>query len=76
MIMDKAENEQNRRWLAAWRSASEVLDRLRIEAIRQSDTATAIEQLSDAFESARHHSPPATTSGLVEQQRLFSRCRS
>ena len=76
MGMDKAESEHNRQWVASWRSASDVLERLRTEAIRQSDTAAAIELLSDAFESARLHNPPATTSGLIEQQRLFSRWRS
>ncbi len=74
--MDKAEDERNRRWVAGWQSAAEVLERLRREAIRVADTAAAIEQLSDAFESARLHYPPADTSGLVEQQRLFSRWRA
>ena len=75
MIVNKAENEQNHRWLAGWQTAAEALERLRTETIRRSDTATAIEQLSDAFESALLHYPPAVTSGLVEQQRLFVRCR-
>ena len=52
-----------------------MLERLRNEAIRNTDTAAAIEQLSDAFESARLHWIPPTTSGLVEQQRLFARLR-
>ena len=52
-----------------------MLERLRDKAIRNSDTAKAIEQLSDAFESARRHYRPATTSGLVEQQRLFAKLR-
>jgi hypothetical protein len=73
--MDKPQSELDHSALLGWRSAAEVLERLRIEAIRRSDTASAIEQLSDAFESARlHYSSPAT-SGLVEQQRLFSRWR-
>ena len=50
-------------------------EQLRAQVSRNSDTAKAIEQLSDAFESARRHCPPATTSGLVEQQRLFARLR-
>jgi hypothetical protein len=74
--MDKAKNKGNDRELPAWHSAAETLERLRADAIRCSNTAEAIEQLSDAFESARLHYPPAATSGLVEQQRLFSRWRS
>lgn len=71
--MLKEENNYLRRWVAGWQSAGPVLERLRAEAIRGSDTAAAIELLSDAFESALRHCPPAATSGLVEQQRLFAR---
>ena len=73
--MDKPEKEDIRRWLAGWQTAGPVLERLRAEAIRNSNTTAAIEQLSDAFESALHLYPPAATSGLVEQQRIFARLR-
>jgi len=73
--MNKSEKENIRRWLAGWQTAGPVLEKLRAEAIRNSDTAAAIEQLSDAFESALLHYPPAATSGLVEQQRIFARLR-
>ena len=75
MAMDELEEQRVRQWLRNWEAAVPVLEELRAEAIRNSDTAAAIEQLSDAFESARRHYPPATTSGLVEQQRLFARLR-
>jgi len=71
--MNESEKDDIRRWLAGWQTAGPMLERLRAEAIRNSDTAAAIEQLSDAFESALRHYPPATTSGLVEQQRIFAR---
>jgi len=67
------ENDYFQRWVAGWQSAGPVLERLRAEAIRHSDTTAAIELLSDAFESALRRCPPASTSGLVEQQRLFAR---
>jgi len=73
--MNESEKENIRRWLAGWQTAGPILERLRVEAIRNSDTAAAIEQLSDAFESALHQYPPAATSGLVEQQRIFARLR-
>jgi hypothetical protein len=73
--MDELERQRVRQWIRNWEAAVPVLERLREEAIRNSDTATAIEQLSDAFESARRHWRPPTTSGLVEQQRLFARLR-
>jgi len=75
MIMTEQENEPLRQWVAGCQSAGPVLERLRAEAIRRSDTAAAIELLSDAFESALRHCPPAATSGLVEEQRLFARWR-
>jgi len=71
--MNESEKDDIRRWLAGWQTAGPMLERLRAEAIRNSDTAAVIEQLSDAFESALRHYPPATTSGLVEQQRIFAR---
>jgi hypothetical protein len=74
--MDKLEEKRVRQWVRNWEAAAPVLEQLRNEAIRNSDTAAAIEQLSDAFESARRHWTPPPTSGLVEQQRLFARLRS
>lgn len=63
------------RWIENWRATGPVLESLRAEEIRNSDTAAAIEQLSDAFESARREWSAPATSGLVEQQRLFARLR-
>ncbi len=73
--MDESEKERVRQWVRNWEAVAPVLEELRTEAIRHSDTAAAIEQLSDAFESARRHWSPPATSGLVEQQRLFARLR-
>ena len=71
--MDEQEEQRVRQWIQNWQEGAPVLERLRNEAIRQSNTAAAIEQLSDAFESARRHWTPPATSGLVEQQRLLAR---
>lgn len=73
--MNKRDDEHVHKWIAGWQNAAPILDKLRIEAIRNSNTASSIEQLSDAFESALRHYKPSNTSGLVEQQRLFARCR-
>jgi hypothetical protein len=73
--MSKRSDERMRQWLAGWQAAGPVLDRLRTEAIRQANTAESIELLSDAFESTLFHRLPSSTSGLVEQQRLFARWR-
>ena len=73
--MNETDKDSVRRWVACWRAAAPILEKLRKDAIRNCDTAQAIEQLSDAFESALLHYPPKNTSGLVEQQLLFARCR-
>jgi hypothetical protein len=73
--MDKSQEQRIRQWVENWAQTGPLLEQLRAEEIRNSDTAAAIEQLSDAFESARCQWKPPTTSGLVEQQRLFARLR-
>jgi hypothetical protein len=73
--MDEMEKQRVRQWIRNWQAVAPILAQLRDEAIRNSDTAAAIEQLSDAFESARRHWSPPPTSGLVEQQRWFARLR-
>ncbi len=75
VAVDELEKERVRQWIRNWEAVAPVLERLRDEAIRNTDTAKAIEQLSDAFESARLHWTPPATSGLVEQQRLFAKLR-
>jgi hypothetical protein len=67
--------DELQRWCANWQEVGPVLEELRAQSIRESDTAVVIEQLSDAFESARRHWLAPTTSGLVEQQRWFARWR-
>mgnify|MGYP001039081314 CR=1 FL=1 len=74
--MTEMEEQRIRQWTRTWAEAAPMLESLRRQAIRNADTAIAIEQLSDAFESARRQWQPPATSGLVEQQRLFARLRS
>ena len=74
--MDEIEEQRLRQWVRNWQEAGPILKRLRDEEIRNTDTAAAIEALSDAFESARLDWVPPKTSGLVEQQRLFAKLRS
>ncbi|HON91180.1 MAG TPA: hypothetical protein PLT20_10845 [Sedimentisphaerales bacterium] len=59
--MDKAQEQFIRRWVENWRQAGPQLERLRAEEIRNRDTTAAIEQLSDAFESARRHTPVSSS---------------
>lgn len=73
--MSDSDEKPMRQWVSGWQAAGPLLQRLRHEALCQSDTALVIESLSDAFESALRHSPRSTTSGLVAQQFFFKMLR-
>ena len=73
--MDEIEEQRLHQWVRNWQKVGPILERLRDEEIRNTDTAAAIEQLNDAYESARLHWTPPKTSGLVEQQRWFAKLR-
>jgi hypothetical protein len=62
-------------WIAAWRRAGPALERIRREELRRLDHRTVIASFDDAFLAINRHPRPDTTSGLVEQQRLFARLR-
>lgn len=64
-----------RQWVANWKNASARIQQLRRQELAHIDTAHAIEALDDAYESARQHSQPSTTSGLVIQQAWFMKGR-
>jgi len=64
-----------RRWVETWKRADEALAQVKRAELERLDTGAALEQLADAFELARRRALPTTTSGLVEQQRLFARMR-
>jgi hypothetical protein len=64
--------EQARMAAAAWRRASPELARVRREELRRISTDEAIANLAPLFAAALKL-PPRTTSGLVEQQRLFAK---
>ncbi len=64
-----------RRWVQAWKEAGPVLEQMRADEIHSTDTVKAMEILDDAFTSAVWLNPPRESSGLVEQQEIFSRAR-
>jgi len=63
-------------WVAAWKRAGPELERMRFEDVRRTDTAEAIEVLSDAFEWALRQYGARPSSGLVEQQAIFKKLHS
>jgi hypothetical protein len=73
--MPNDSNDDIKRWVETWKKAGPELDAIRRRELREIDTKTALESMSDAFESARLHFPPEPTSGLVEQQAWFKKLR-
>lgn len=73
--MDNSKIDAMRQWVARWQKAGPELERIRREELIHTDVRQAIELLDDAFQSALINYPPATTSGLIEQQRWFMRLK-
>jgi hypothetical protein len=73
--MSEAEKDQVRAWIRNWERVGPILQRLRLDSLRSVDTAAAIEAFDLAYKSARLHTPPRPSSGLVEQQRWFKLAR-
>ncbi len=71
--MNNSETAAMREWVARWQKAGPELARLRLQELRHTDVAAAIEQLEDSFQSALLNYPPRLSSGLTEQQRWFKR---
>ena len=66
-----------KRWAQTWETAGEALDALRRRELAAMTDDDARRAIADLFADAvMFDLPPRTTSGLVEQQRLFSRLRN
>jgi len=69
--MDSSDTDQLRAWVQNWIVLGPELDRLRRERIRRANTSESIVQFDLAFKAALRNTPPRTTSGLIEFQRLL-----
>ena len=58
-----------------WAEAAPVMQEVRDEDIRNADTARAMRCFSGSVEALLHDHPPEPWSGLVMQQRWFSKLR-
>jgi hypothetical protein len=67
------QNSAARRWIEGWERAGSRLRELKKTELRNITTMEALRNLAGAFESCRLHFAPRPTSGLVEQQRWFSK---
>ncbi len=70
--MDEREKQRVRQCIRNWKVAAPLLERLRREAIRNTDTAAAIEQFSDACETARHIGPRRAATLVCEASQMRS----
>lgn len=70
-----SEKQRIQERIAAWERAGPVMQASRDEAIRKTDTPSAIAALNDAYECAVRDMSPRKTSGLIEQQAWFARLR-
>jgi hypothetical protein len=71
--MTPEERDQMKRWVDTWKRAGPLLERIREGEVRQANTADAFRAFNGmALLTARTH-PPKPISGLVEQQRWFSK---
>ena len=68
-------NENESKWIKAWKSAGPALDEIRKKELKSTVTSQAMEALSDAYEWALKNYKASSTSGLIEQQRIFSKAR-
>ncbi|MCB0317132.1 MAG: hypothetical protein KDD56_00140 [Bdellovibrionales bacterium] len=66
-------NDNEKKWIKAWKSAGPALDEIRKKELKSTVTGQAIEALSDAYEWSLRSYKEKATSGLVEQQKIFSK---
>lgn len=69
--METSDKDRLSAWVQNWKVLGPELERLRRERIRSAKTQDAIKQFDLAFKAAIRNTPPRTTSGLIEFQRLL-----
>lgn len=72
--MKRDETEANRRWVEQWRVTGPLLEKIRIEELRNmtdEECREIAESILKAAPRANGWSPDPLTSGLIEQQRIF-----
>ncbi|HBJ83222.1 MAG TPA: hypothetical protein DDZ88_04980 [Verrucomicrobiales bacterium] len=69
--MTDEERTLAKRWVDTWKAAGPLLEKVREEDIRASDTMRDFQIYAGLAEMEVKKRPPPPTSGLVEQQRWF-----
>lgn len=73
--MTEQEKALIRAWVKNWQEVGPLLEQIRAEEIRVTDTVRAMEVLDDMFTHAVKTMPARESSGLIEQQAIFARAR-
>jgi hypothetical protein len=71
VAMENKGADRLRDWVRNWQLLGPELERMRREDIRLANTQKSIMLFDLAFKAALRNTPPRTTSGLVEYQRLL-----
>lgn len=69
--MEMSDTDRLRAWVYNWQVVGHELEQMRRQDIRRANTQDSIKLFDLAFKAALRNTPPRTTSGLVEFQRLL-----
>jgi len=64
-----------KQWVDHWRNAGPILEQLEKQALHAPDYQDGLAKLIPMLQWVCAHAVPGETSGLVEQQRLFTKMR-
>ena len=67
--------EDAKKWIQAWRSAGQALERVRRDELRALDGRKALALLTGPADYRKEPRKARTSSGLVEQQKWFMKAR-
>jgi hypothetical protein len=74
--MTESERERLKQWVETWKRAGPELERVRREELRAFRHEDSVELIDSLLELGVQFGQVRTTSGLVEQQRLFMKART
>jgi len=73
--MAESEEKLIARWVETWRRAGPALEDIKRRELRSYDYQKNLPMLDGLLQWALDHATPRTSSGLVEQQRIFQKLR-
>ena len=72
----ETKNSGAQKWVDAWIHAGDALEKIRHNNVKLADTAEGLRSFTGSVLNVLRTRPAAKTSGLVEQQRIFSKFRA